>query len=172
MRIELSRGLWRPVTENDLAAVVAIADVVHVNYPEDAAAIADRLRLYPAGCAMLEMDGKPVGYTLTHPWRYGEPPTLNMMLNAIPDRPTTYYVHDLALLPETRGTGAGAAMAGAIVAHARETGHDNASLVAVNSSVPFWSRFGFEVVHEPALAAKLATYDADARFMVCKLTGN
>lgn len=170
MRVGLAHGLWRPATENDLAAVVAIADVVHVNYPEDAATIADRLRLYPAGCALLELDGKPAGYTLTHPWRYGAPPTLNMMLGAIPERPTTYYIHDLALLPQTRGTGAGAAMAEAIVAHARETGHDNASLVAVNSSVPFWSRVGFEVVHEPALAAKLLTYDADARFMVRKLT--
>lgn len=170
MRIELARGVWRPASEDDLAAIVAIADIVHVNYPEEDAVIAERLRLYPAGCTLLELDGKPAGYTLTHPWHYAEPPSLNMRLKAIPERATTYYVHDLALLPETRGSGAGGVMADAILAHARDSGYANASLVAVNSSVPFWSRFGFEVVSEPALAAKLMTYDADARFMVRKLS--
>jgi len=94
---------------------------------------------------------------------------LNMKLGALPERPTTYYIHDVALLPETRGTGAGSAIVEAVIAHAAETGVANASLVAVNSSVPFWSRFGFEVADEPALAAKLLTYDADARFMVRRL---
>lgn len=170
MRVELERGLWRPATEADLAAIVTIADVVHVNYPEEDAVIAERLRLYPAGCALLELDGKPAGYTLTHPWRYAEPPSLNMRLQAIPERATTYYVHDLALLPETRGSGAGSAMADAILSHARDSGYANASLVAVNSSVPFWSRFGFDVTDEPSLRAKLLTYDADARFMVRTLS--
>lgn len=169
MRVELERGLWRPMTENDLPAVCSIADRVHLNYPEDEAVVVERFRLYPAGCAMLELEGEPSGYALTHPWRYAEPPTLNMMLGAIPELPTTYYIHDLALLPETRGSGAGAALAKAAVAHAEEAGHDNVSLVAVNSSVPFWSRFGFEIAHEPKLATKLMTYDADARFMVRKL---
>ena len=40
------------------------------------------------------------------------------------------------------------------------------SLVAVNASAPFWSRFGFEIVSEPALDAKLKSYDDAARFMV------
>lgn len=170
MRLDLPNGgVWRPATEGDLAAIVSIADVVHVNYPEDTATIVDRLRLYPPGCAVLELNGKPAGYTLTHPWRYGDPPALNKALETLPGRPTTFYIHDLALLPETRGTGAGGAIANTITEHARETGHDNVSLVAVNSSVPFWKRAGFEVVHEPALAAKLMTYDAEARFMVRRL---
>ncbi len=45
----------------------------------------------------------------------------------------------------------------------------NLSLVAVNNSIPFWARFGFEVVNEPSLASQLLTYDADARFMVRKI---
>lgn len=158
------------MTEADLPAVLDIAGRVHVNYPEDEAVVVERFQLYPAGCAVLAFGHGLAGYALTHPWRYGAPPTLNMKLGAIPPRPTTYYVHDLALLPETRGTGAGAAMANAILAHARATGYDNASLVAVNGSVPFWSKVGFEVVDDPALAAKLMTYDGDARFMVRKMT--
>jgi N-acetylglutamate synthase-like GNAT family acetyltransferase len=94
---------------------------------------------------------------------------LNVLLGSLPDRPTTYYIHDFAILSETRGTGAGSAFATAVITHARSLALPNVSLVAVNNSVPFWSRFGFEAVDEPALRAKLRTYDAHARFMVCSL---
>lgn len=169
MHVELANGLWRPMTVADTASVSAIADRVHANYPEDDAVFLERLRLYPDGCAMLEQAGRTAAYAITHPWRYGEPPALNVMLEAIPAPPTTYYIHDIALLPETRGSGAGSAIVEAVIAHAAATGVPNVSLVAVNNSVPFWSRFGFEVVNEPKLAQKLLTYDAAARFMVRKL---
>lgn len=166
MYVELERGVWRPATERDLAAIVAIADEIHVAYPEDADTIAERLRLYPRGCALLEVDGKPLAYTLTHPWRYAAPPALNVKLGALPETPTTYYIHDVAVLPETRGLGAAGAIVKAIIAEAEAAALPNLSLVAVNGSVPFWSRFGFVVTEEPALTKKLLTYDADARFMV------
>lgn len=169
MRVELERGVWRPMAAVDLPAVCAIADRIHLAYPEDDAVFAERFHLYPEGCATLVCDGKPAAYAVTHPWRYAEPPALNVMLGALPEPPTTYYIHDIALLPETRGTGAGSAIVEAVIAHAASTGVPNVSLVAVNKSVPFWSRFGFEVTDEPRLAAKLLTYDADARFMVRKL---
>lgn len=169
MHVELANGLWRPMTVADTASVSAIADRVHASYPEDDAVFLERLRLYPEGCAMFEQAGRAGAYAITHPWRYGEPPALNVLLGAIPAQPTTYYIHDIALLPETRGSGAGAAIVEAVIAHAAATGVPNVSLVAVNNSGPFWSRFGFEVVHEPKLAEKLLSYDADARFMVRKL---
>lgn len=169
MHVELGRGAWRQMTTADLPSVCAIADRIHLAYPEDDAVFAERFRLYPAGCATLESDGKAMAYAVTHPWHYAEPPALNVMLGTLPDPPTTYYIHDIALLPETRGTGAGSAIVEAVIAHAASTGVSNVSLVAVNKSVPFWSRFGFAVTEEPKLAAKLLTYDADARFMVRRL---
>lgn len=166
MRVELERGVWRPLAAAEIPAVCAIADRVHLSYPEDDAVFEERVRLYPAGCALLELDGVPAGYAVTHPWHYGQPPALNVMLGKLPEKPTTYYIHDIAMLPETRGSGAGTAIAEAVISHARETGYPNVSLVAVNASVPFWSRFGFEVVSDPALDAKLKSYDNAARFMV------
>jgi len=166
MRVELETGLWRPMTEADYPSVIAIADKVHVDYPEDDAVFLERHRLYPDGCAVFERDGRVAAYAVTHPWRYAEPPALNVALGALPEKPTTYYIHDIALLPETRGSGAGSAIADAVIAHAAQAGLPNVSLVAVNGSTPFWSRFGFEIVSEPKLAAKLLSYDADARFMV------
>ena len=169
MQVELQRGGWRPLRAEELAAVCAIADRVHVDYPEEDTVFLERRHLYPDGCALLELNGAPAGYAVTHPWHYGQPPALNVLLGALPEAPTTYYIHDIALLPETRGSGAGSAIAEAVLAHARAAGFDNVSLVAVNGSVPFWSRFGFAVVSDPALDAKLKSYDDDARFMVCRL---
>jgi hypothetical protein len=40
------------------------------------------------------------------------------------------------------------------------------SLVAVNGSAGFWRRQGFAEARVPALADKLASYGADAHFMV------
>lgn len=168
MQVELQRGRWRPLKAEEIEAACTIADRVHLAYPEDDTVFLERQRLYPKGCALLELDGVPMGYAVTHPWRYGQPPALNVLLGALPEAPTTYYIHDIALLPETRGSGAGSAIAEAVLAHARLAGFDNVSLVAVNGSVPFWSRLGFTIVSDPALDAKLKSYDDAARFMACR----
>ena len=42
--------------------------------------------------------------------------------------------------------------------HAQSMGLLNAYLVAVNESMPFWQRFGFRPVDDPALAEKLRGY--------------
>ena len=60
---------WSPMTEGDLASVDRIADLVHVDYPEDSAVFADRLSVFPDGCFTLHGgDGAALGYALTHPW--------------------------------------------------------------------------------------------------------
>ena len=59
---------------------------------------------------------------------------------------------------------------GDIQRHARGLGFAHMSLVAVNGSLAFWHKHGFRAVRpqelEPALVAKLASYEAAARFMV------
>lgn len=69
-------AMWRPMAVADLGAVNAVADVVHVNYPEDPAVFANRLALFPAGCWMAEEDGAVLGYCIAHPGMVGEPPQL------------------------------------------------------------------------------------------------
>lgn len=156
---------WRPMAPADLPAMLAIADIVHPAYPEDAAVFEERLALYPDGCLVLEMSGRPVGYIVSHPWA-GAPPKLNSMLGALPVNPATYYIHDIALLPETRGTGAAASVVEHLAKHATAYGFPTMSLTAVNASVPFWERQGFRVIADPALEAGLRSYDASACFMV------
>lgn len=157
---------WRPLTERDLPAVTEIARQVHPDFPEDDAVFAERLALYPDGTQLLEIDGLASGYLLSHPWRYMQLPALNTLLGSLPADADTYYVHDLALMPKARGTGAAAAIVGAILRHGRAQGLPTTSLVAVNGSVPFWHKHGFRAVKAPELTKKLESYEASARFMV------
>ena len=162
----MSKALhWRAMTTLDLPVVETIAASVHAAFPEDIAVFAERQRLYPDGTRLLELDGKPAGYILSHPWRFGALPTLNSLLGAIPEDADTYYLHDLALLPAARGTGAAAMIVGDILRHARLGGFTSASLVAVNGSLPFWYKHGFRTIPAPELAEKLASYEAAARLM-------
>jgi GNAT superfamily N-acetyltransferase len=157
---------WRLMTPADIPAVDAIAAAIHTALPEHAFVFAERQRLYPDGCFMLEVDGEPAGYVISHPWHYLRPPALNTLLERIPENASTYYIHDLALLPRSRRTGAGSAIARRLLAHADAAGLPSVSLVAVYDAAPFWRRHGFMPVDDPALADKLAGYGAEARMMV------
>jgi GNAT superfamily N-acetyltransferase len=156
---------WRPMTSQDLAQVQALADVIHVSHPEDPEVLAERQRLYPQGCLMLVEGGRAIGYALTHPWR-AEPPPLNRLLHEIPAGALTYYIHDVALLPEARGRGHAVHAIDRLTAHAREAGFSKASLVAVNRSQSFWEKAGFRVFAVPGLETKLASYGPDAVLMM------
>ncbi|WMT87273.1 GNAT family N-acetyltransferase [Pelagibacterium sp. 26DY04] len=155
---------WRPLLASDLPTVSAIAEKVHPDFPEDDAVFADRQAIAPATCFLFEDDDTPAGYLLAHPWRLGQVPALNTVLGEIPAQPDTLYIHDLALLPAARGTGAGAAIVERLAGAARPLGA--MSLVAVNRSTPFWTRMGFFRYDDEALVAKLASYDSDAQYMV------
>jgi GNAT superfamily N-acetyltransferase len=156
----------RPLAPADLPALETIAAKVHPDFFEEPAVFAERQQLYPAGTRLLEAGGASAGYVLSHPWRLGSLPALNARLGALPADADTYYLHDLALLPRARGTGAAGRIVADLVAHAREAGFAAMSLVAVNGSRKFWEKHGFATHDAPALADKLASYEADARYMV------
>jgi hypothetical protein len=159
-------ALWRPMTITDLPQVGALAAVIHPDFPEDDAVFAERLRLYPAGCHALAQGEELAAYVVSHPWFDRQPPALNDLLGALPARPSTYYIHDLALAPAMRGSGAGGKIVAQVAVLAKSEALPTMSLVAVNGSEPFWQRQGFAAVAVPELDAKLRSYSNDARFMV------
>lgn len=163
---------WRAMTHQDLDAVKVLADTIHVNHPEDMHVFGERLQLYPQGCLVLAEGDRLIGYALTHPWRFGEPPPLNSKLGEIPSKATTYYVHDVALLPEGRGKGYAAQGVERLVEHAREAGFSNVSLVAVNKSQAFWEGLGFRTMAVPGLETKLLSYGPDAVLMTRSLANS
>ncbi len=163
---------WRPMTPQDLARVQVLADAIHADHPEDAEVLAERQRLYPQGCLMLVEGERALGYALSHPWQRGEPPPLNTQLGALPKEATTYYIHDVALLPEARGKGYASQAADMLIEHARAAGFGSLSLVAVNRSQAFWEGAGFRATAASGLEAKLASYGPDAVLMVRDLASS
>ncbi len=163
---DLSRSGWRRMSEDDLASVFSIADRVHPSYPEDKAVFVERLRLYPEGCLVLDIGGDIAAYVISHPWYYGEPPSLNSLIGELPKSATTYYLHDLAVLPEARGRGAASAIVHHLAEHARSAGMANVSLIAVNASAEFWNRHGFHAISDPSLDRILGSYGTGANLLV------
>lgn len=151
----------------DGEAVQAISDTVHGRYTEPAAVYVERLRLYPAGCFVFEIDGQIAGYLVSHPWHRDHPPALGATVGTIPATADTYYLHDVALLPAARGTGAGTAAVALVMRQAAAAGFADVTLMAINGADRYWAAAGFaDVTPESALlAAKKAAYGPDARFM-------
>jgi GNAT superfamily N-acetyltransferase len=154
------------MTAADLPAVMAVAAVVHPDYPEGEAVFAERLALHPAGCLALSGGEGLGGYVLSHPWRLGQVPALDSLLGVLPDDADAYYIHDLALLPSARGGGAASDCVNRLATHASTSGFARMALVAVGNSAGFWRRQGFREAHDEALARKLASYDSAARYMI------
>lgn len=157
---------WRAMSGYDFGAVFEIANKVHPGFFEAEDVLAEKFALYRNGCYLLEVSERPAGYVLSHPWKRGSLPALNALLGAIPADADSYYIHDLALLPVTRGVGAAGQIVAALTKHAKAMGFPTMSLVAVNGSVAFWEKQGFAVEERPELSDKLAAYEDAARYMV------
>ena len=160
---------WRALTGYDMSAVEQIAAVVHPGFFEAPEVLAERQRLYHNGAYLLEVNERPTGYVLSHPWVLGDLPPLNTLLGSIPADADTYYLHDLALLPVARRVGAASFIVEALAKHARARGFPTMSLVAVNGSQGFWVRHDFHPADAPHLVAKLLSYEPDAALMVRRL---
>lgn len=135
---------WRAMATGDLDAVVAISDAVHGAFTEPKAVFAERLALYPAGCRVFERDSAIAGFLVTHPWQSGAVPKLGALLGALPAICDVYYLHDIALLPSARGTGAGAEATAFVVRQAARAGCAAIALVAVAGADSYWRAQGFD----------------------------
>lgn len=158
--------IWRPMTTGDLDGVCTVAAVGFPDHFEDRDCFADRLSLYPEGCRVLNDGDRVLGYRIAYPSRRGSIPPLNSRLSALPADADVFYLHDLALRPETRGAGHAQADIEVLIDQARTDGWPAVALVAVNDAQAFWTRHGFVVDASPDVRAKLATYGPDAVYMI------
>ncbi|CAA7611531.1 GNAT family N-acetyltransferase [Magnetospirillum sp. UT-4] len=154
------------MSSGDLGAVLEIAERVHPDHPESGRAFASRLVRFPAGCFTAAAGTERVGYCFSHPWRLGQVPLLDSILE-LPDAPDCLYLHDLALLPDARGQGLAESMVEMLVAVARAHGFDRMALTAVSGSWRFWERHDFHR-HQCGL---LPGYGEVACYMVKVVTG-
>jgi GNAT superfamily N-acetyltransferase len=150
------------MVSSDLSMAEAIADVVHPDLPEDPAVFAERLALFPGGCFMLGDSG----YVIAHPWIAGQLPKLNVLIGGLPDRPDTFFIHDLALREDVRGQGHAAVAVRLLTAEAARLGLATMSLISVGSAEGFWRRQGFAPAGTGDPRGALALYGPGARAMV------
>ncbi|GJD51710.1 hypothetical protein OPKNFCMD_4465 [Methylobacterium crusticola] len=94
-------------------------------------------------------------------------PPLGARLGALPEPAGAWCIHDLALLPEARGSGAGARAVARSLRAARRRGLCEATLVAVGGAAGFWRHQGFGALERPPPAG----YGRDAVLMVRRLAG-
>lgn len=156
---------WRKMTHTDLSPVDQVADTVHPAYPEDASIFAERLNLYPPGCLVLEINQTIQGYAIGHPCLIQYPPALNTLLGHLPQRPDTFHIHDLALLPAARRAGHANAAIAIFIEQAKALALSHMCLIAVGKSLNFWHLNGFEIADRTPVQASLATYGGNAIFM-------
>lgn len=162
---------WRAMTAADLDAVADIAAIGFPDHFEGRDCFENRLALNPSGCFVLaDAKGEARGYLVAYPWRTHAAPALNTLIEAIPADASVMYLHDLALHPDVRGGGWSREIVERLADQARDDGWPALALVAVNDAAPFWERRGFAVVDSPAMAAQLASYGPDARYMTRDLT--
>ncbi len=153
------------MTAADLDRVAGIAVIGFPNHFEGRDCFENRLALNPAGCFVLQTPGGLEGYLVAYPWTRDAAPTLNTLIEAIPADASILYLHDLVLTPAMRGQGWSRPAVAAVVDLARASGRTTIALVAVNDAVDFWRGHGFELRETPEMAAKLASYGSDARYM-------
>ncbi|MBM3879412.1 MAG: GNAT family N-acetyltransferase [Verrucomicrobia bacterium] len=158
---------WVPLLPEDMDSVNSIADAVHTTLPERPEVFMEKRNLFPDGCRKLALNGRTVGYAISHPWMLYSIPPLDDFLETLPTKPDCMYLHDMVVLPEARGAGASGRYMQYIKAVTRSMGIRSIACVSVYGTDVLWSRFGFQVIQTPDLIAKLSTYGATGKYMVC-----
>ncbi len=136
---------WRNMEEKDIPFVYELANRIHTGLHEDMDVFIERLSLSPEGCYVLQ-DKTIVGYCISHPYLKNESPTLNTLIQKLPETPDCWYIHDMAILPEYRGKGAATCLLAKIKHLAVKHGINEVSLTSVNNSESFWIHCGFSIV--------------------------
>ncbi|QIP09026.1 GNAT family N-acetyltransferase [Bradyrhizobium symbiodeficiens] len=162
----MSKPHWRPAHASDLPAISAIAARIHPDLPESPEVLAEKMRLCPDGCRLLVVGDEIAGYGLSHPWKQHRIPPLDGLLERLPEDADCLYIHDVAVLAESRG-GVLRAYIADIEQLARASGLATLALVSVYATQPLWQRLGFRPVTADAdLRAKLASYGEGATYML------
>ncbi len=157
---------WRPMRADDLPAVKIVSDAVHRDLPERIEILDDKRALFPDGAFVLEQNGALVGYALAHPFPLGALPALDTIIGAPPAGSDCLYLHDIALLPISRGHGAARRMVDMLDEVAATHSLRALALTSVYGTEPFWRGCGFAPAEAPDMADKLASYGGPAAYMV------
>ena len=162
-------AVWRDALLGDAEMISAIEHRVHTLPPERIEVFREKIALFGAGCRVLTMGGRVVGYGIAHPWRFDDVPPPDRLLGAIPTDATCLFLHDVAMLPEARGSGASGAFVDHAAKVAAQEGLASLALVSVYGTDGLWQRHGFVLSPSAATCRQLGRYGDTALYMVRQL---
>jgi len=157
------------MTLDDLGLVLAIQERCYPPaYLEPLAAFENKLRQAPASAWLATSSGQAQAYLVTLPVDEGHFPALHEASWSPPPKAKWLYLHDLAVDPAHRRSGAGRRLVEQALGHAHALGLEGLALVAVQGSQPYWTQQGFQAreASHAALLEKLRSFGDEACFMV------
>ncbi len=166
-RASVIHATLRPLNGEDLADVFALQSASYPPALRDSLdALASRLQFAGGCCHVADIDRRPVGYILAHPWLSMQPPAVDTVLSLPSGEARVLYVHDLSVSAAAKGAGLGARLLDAALGAGRRSGLVRAELVAVPGAARFWQGRGFRPLDVgPELAAKVRLYGDGAVYM-------
>ena len=164
----------RSVTTPDLPAILHIHTLCYPKaFHEPLASFQVKLST-PDSAWLAWVEQIPVGYLFSLPLVLNDSSSLPNLADTAPRQicstapPDCLYLHDMAVLPEHRGSGISRLLFAAALERAKALQLPRMALVAVQGSMPFWQSLGFQQVPNPpsSIQAKLASYGDGAAFML------
>lgn len=165
--------LVRHLGTADLSAALAIQSQAYPAFlREDAGAFASRLNVAAPYCLAATRGDALIGYLLAHGWPSQAPPAVGAHLAT--DAPSdVLFIHDLAISSAGRGSGIGRKLVDGACEMAARDGLKMVELIAVEGAANYWRTLGFAQAAAPAaLAAKIAAYGPEARWMTREISSN
>jgi ribosomal protein S18 acetylase RimI-like enzyme len=151
----------------DLPSVLGVQSSCYFEVePESEASLRAKLLASPTTCFIAEHKGKVVGYLIAVPSRFESPPEFDAPYYDVPPYPNALYLHDLAVAPEGRGSGAGKMLVTEFISRFRASELPRACLIAIQDSASYWERYGFHIVMpSESPQAKIESYGNNAKYM-------
>ncbi|SEH95233.1 Predicted N-acetyltransferase YhbS [Rheinheimera pacifica] len=162
----------RLINEADLGAIVTIQDSCYAaELFEDAGLIRRRLASQPQSCWLAEdSKGEVLAYLFSYPSRDNQVAPLGSSFGSYADA-ELLYLHDMAVSHNARGMRLAPQLLALAEQYAADLGFNRLALVAVQGSVPYWQKQGFEMVTltETTALQALASYTGQNAVYMQKL---
>lgn len=112
-------------------------------FHEKAETFVSKIKYSPETCYGVLVENKLVAYGISFPWSKSSSVNLNSSLEENPQKLEVLHIHDISVDPDFRGLGLGESLFLRIAHDAFSFGLGELTLVAVQRSSSYWSKFGF-----------------------------
>ena len=116
-------------------------------FNEKAETFVSKIKFSPETCYGVLVENRLIAYGISFPWLKNKSVDLNSTLKQKPQKPEVMHIHDISVDPDFRGLGLAESLFLRIAHDAFALGLSSLSLVAVQGSTTYWSKFGFMDSH-------------------------